>query len=690
MYLCYTWLDNHSPFIEDIALSHQDGRCIVAYEDGYLREWDFLNGAMLYKFEKKHIAPTKAVAVAHEKDLIVSGDANGKIMLWDSDNRLFIREIGDFSKIIQSSWDINAQAVRDIVFTHDDAHIIASSDSGIIGVWNISENEKSSFWIDEHKSIVNCLLYYRIENEERLVSGDRNGCLIFWKIDFQNKNFEIIGEKKLNAHGNHRIRSLALSPDKTQLVSYGEDDMIREWCAKTSDYVREFNVNYDRKNSNNSDSISYSSDGTKLYLTGRTDSTVPVIGLVLETGTQKILYDMQQGATRNDGVIVVHKDIILSGGLSGCVYSCSDNGTILHQMRAYSSISEKLKFVRGLGEAHFEPAELRTQFVGDSPIKGKLEEWLRDGIIVNITELVRCIGIEGLDDPKFIKYCELRQPSTQQLIDTAQQLRDTVVEVFGANSSLFAANNAHECLHIITKSFLACTHGNDGVPLEGESDLFESMITYLYDECPHDEQIVLFVVELLLAAIIPPNKAAEYESDLDRLFGMLEEKNASSHCLQLYERYKKEYGKNNNDINDIVNSLLTRLEPLFRRDDEEKINIIPTGKIHQLAVTLVCNRPESINCPIEFDEVDKAQVVFLELVFHYMNSIVEPERTLKKLCDILCSDINETVKMFKQIIDIEQYKTQFKDIAKFLTVELNTKKLTEANRKIGDWWRGCG
>ena len=687
MYLCYTWLDNHSPFIEDITISHQNSKCIVAYEDGYLREWDFLNGAMLYKFEKKHIAPTKAVTVAHEKDLIVSGDANGKIMLWDSDNRLFIREIGDFSKIVQNSWDINAQSVRDIVFTHDDAHIIASSDSGIIAVWNISkesnENEKISFWIDEHKSIVNCLLYYRVGNEDRLVSGDRNGCLIFWKIDFQNKNFEILGEKKLNAHGNHRIRSLALSPDKIRLVSYGEDDKIKEWSAETGDYIREFNLNYDRKNSINSDSISFSSDGTKLYLTGRTDTTVPVIELVLDTGTTKILYDMQQGPTRNDGVIVVHKDNILSGGLSGCVYSCSDKGTVLHQMRAYSSISEKLKFIRGLDEAYFEPKELRTQFVGDSPIKGKLEEWLRDGIIVNFIELVRCIGIEeGLEKKDFKKYSKLRQSSTQQL-------RDTAVEVFGENSPLFAVNNVYECLHIITKSFLACTHGNDGVPLEGESDLFEAMITYSYDECPHDEQIVLFLIELLLAAIIPTDSTSGYESNLDRLFDKLEEKE-TSRTLQLYKRYKKEYGHNNKDINDIVNSLFIRLEPLFKRDDEGKINIIPTGKIHQLAVTLVCNRPESINCPIEFDEFDKAQVIFLELVFHYMNNIADSERTFDKLLNVLDSDVNESMKIFEQIIDVEQYSTHARDIAKFLTVDSNAKKLADVNQKLSDWWRGCG
>ena len=97
---------------------------------------------------------------------------------------------------------------------------------------------------------------------------------------------------------------------------------------------------------------------------------------------------------------------------------------------------------------------------------------------------------------------------------------------------------------------------------------------------------------------------------------------------------------------------LLRLEPLFKKDDDEKINVIPAGKIHQLAVSMVCNRPESVNCSIEFDEVDKAQVVFFELVFHYMNNIGESERTYDKLCDILSSDVNETMKIFKQLIDV--------------------------------------
>ena len=39
------------------------------------------------------------------------------------------------------------------------------------------------------------------------------------------------------------------------------------------------------------------------------------------------------------------------------------------------------------------------------------------------------------------------------------------------------------------------------------------------------------VIELLLCAIIPVDEDAGYESDLDRLFDFLEEKDASSHIL---------------------------------------------------------------------------------------------------------------------------------------------------------------
>ena len=64
-----------------------------------------------------------------------------------------------------------------------------------------------------------------------------------------------------------------------------------------------------------------------------------------------------------------------------------------------------------------------------------------------------------------------------------------------------------------------------------------AQILYLFCEAPDDEQNMFMVAELVNAGIKREGQE-EYESDLDRLFGMLEEKDSSHIALEYYNRYE--------------------------------------------------------------------------------------------------------------------------------------------------------
>ncbi|MCL2740050.1 MAG: type IV secretory system conjugative DNA transfer family protein, partial [Oscillospiraceae bacterium] len=72
---------------------------------------------------------------------------------------------------------------------------------------------------------------------------------------------------------------------------------------------------------------------------------------------------------------------------------------------------------------------------------------------------------------------------------------------------------------------------------KAETALLCALVFYLYKEAPDDEQNFSMVMELLRAAEVREGQE-DYESDLDRLFGMLEEKDPQHIALKQYQIFK--------------------------------------------------------------------------------------------------------------------------------------------------------
>jgi len=83
---------------------------------------------------------------------------------------------------------------------------------------------------------------------------------------------------------------------------------------------------------------------------------------------------------------------------------------------------------------------------------------------------------------------------------------------------------------------------------KAEKYLLMSMLEYLQIEAPDDEQNLFMVVHLIDAGIDDrKNTNDDYESDLDRLFNMLEEKNEDHIALKHYKKFKELAGSTSNE-----------------------------------------------------------------------------------------------------------------------------------------------
>ena len=114
--------------------------------------------------------------------------------------------------------------------------------------------------------------------------------------------------------------------------------------------------------------------------------------------------------------------------------------------------------------------------------------------------------------------------------------------------------------------------------------LLMSSMEYLYYEAPEDEQNLFMVLELIDAG----KKERGCESDLDRLFNMLKEKDAEHIAVKHYEKFKVIAGDR---VNDIIKSCRKHFSAIgnglnifkYVRENDKEYNISASAKIEIFA-----------------------------------------------------------------------------------------------------------
>lgn len=158
-----------------------------------------------------------------------------------------------------------------------------------------------------------------------------------------------------------------------------------------------------------------------------------------------------------------------------------------------------------------------------------------------------------------------------------------------------------------------------------------SLVEYLYYEAPYDEQNMFMIVELIDAAV--PEDS--YDSDLDRLYKMLEEKNPNHIALIHYRDFKYLAGKK---LKDILLCFRKRFYPLFSTNDD--IRQVTNGN-----ATLVWNNLKE-NFEIESCE-DERMIEYLSKYLVDLRHITQNDKekyTIRKLINVIKTEESSTTR----------------------------------------------
>ncbi len=665
-----TFLDNHLPFVKSIAFSHVNGNVFVVYEDGYLREWDY-NSGTFHPYPKKYKTCLTSVAVAHDENLLVCGDVMGNILLYDFDEKRFVRKIGNVESFTDTTWDGFADIAWVNSFSYDDKYIIAISGDSIISVWSVLGNDEVPLFYFEHNHYITSCLYYETENEKRIVIGDRQGNLSIYRISIDDRRLDLVLVK--SAHPSERILSLALSPNKSRFISYGEDSYIREWQTQWQD---ENNVLICEKEITSTDTVNassckYSHDGTLVYVTVNNGKSIFINEISFGNDKEDTLIHMKHFRFSNEGIIANNHEVILSGDYYGKLHCYSPKKEI-KTMAVPAMSFEKTKYCTGFDSAKYYPDHLKSVYTGRHIVNGKLPEWLKTGIIPNLVTL----------------------PYHNDLSDdVAENLSNLSIE---------------QRYHLISELFISTASGGKSISPHGETTLLEACLLYLYYEAPTVEQNMMMISALIRAGYSEENNNEDdFETDLYRLFNMLEDKDKSHIALKIWQDYLDEFGDNNRDVCESILRKIDALNIFYKFNDseysaflfglEDKITneeeVFPNltqEKIYNMAVSIACNsdapkseKHNSSSCCIDyFTDTDKAQVLFLQLFLTYINQLPEKER-INKSQELFESTVDEFLKIVTPIASPEMMKI-IKKLEKYKNVY---SKVLHKNQFVRTFWK---
>ena len=208
---------------------------------------------------------------------------------------------------------------------------------------------------------------------------------------------------------------------------------------------------------------------------------------------------------------------------------------------------------------------------------------------------------------------------------------------------------------------------------------------YLYFEAPIDKHN-LFMVEELLEATQSTND--DSESDLDRLFGMLEEKEPQHMALLHYAAYK---------VNDIaadrpyiIKMCQTKLAPLFSSKSDNIFSYIRgTKDIPKLSKSIISNLSKQKDIVEGIGEYEERLLIICLEIFYY-SDFLNVEKNAKNFMSIIenfNSKINEIITQNEYPTIVEKYNIFISDInTDEIAIELILKSLISRFY----FFKGCG
>ena len=663
-------LSNQPPSANDFVLLPNSQHLVAGYEDGIMREWNYELGTCIFRYEKHHADVISCLAIARDKTLIVSGGYDGKVLLWDFENKVFLRELVDANRLmVHSSWDAQQSRIQGLTFTNDDSKVIFCCGNGDVFIIDIETSAASVEYTLAIRNDVNfqrAFCYYSFLNEDRIVtasSGD-SSTLSFWRLDYGKNGVEHIFSYQLPELG--KIRSLKVSPTQERILVSGDARFIIEFNATKIGMCFPEGYIIGRRAKN----FCYDCYEKGFFFTTRTKSeeNTVVRKITLEEGEYGVEVEYSELHSYHKNYngnyinrIRVDGDVVITCAVDGLIYVSDSEGKQLQKMLAYVPISDKLNWCENVSTMEFDPTELRDQFMAhriESIVKGDFEIWLNNGMLFNIFHMIALDYSSVLDNSPYDR-------------------------IFGFCSELRDCKNRFEALQIIVKSFVACTSPMN-LDADGEYALLLMLISYLQYECPPSQRN-LPTLAILLIDGLSYNNTNNKMHHYDYVFQILRHAKGESIVTKCYEDYKKRFfDRNDSIINSLLGGSLLSLRPLLGKN----MHSTAFYDAAKFAKTMVMSFSNIYEFPSVFDNNAIAQEIFIEMLCHYLNDVTDVRQRKEKFVKLLNQSVEKALLLFRESfakIDGEYGMFLANRLRDFDSKKADYMLLASANRRISDF-----
>lgn len=214
-------LTGHEAEVTVLDLSGDGKKLVSGSEDGTVRIWDWAGAKQLMR-EDAHEMGVLALRCAPQADRAVSGDRLGDVIAWDLNACSMLWKKQGKKKI--------SGGVTGIDISADGKKLCASLNTGMVTLWDFEAGEPVSAAGQKKWGSINTVRF--APDGKELVSGGDDGMLRFWSSD----NLEV--EDFIHAH-DAGVTRVDISSDGKLLVSVGRDNMVRFWDRQARTPVRE-------------------------------------------------------------------------------------------------------------------------------------------------------------------------------------------------------------------------------------------------------------------------------------------------------------------------------------------------------------------------------------------------------------------------------------------------------------------
>ncbi len=237
--------------------------------DTSVRIFDIATGEQLQRFALPHANTVEALTMNPAGDLLVSGDWDGLIALWDFDV-----QNGTPTLSIQQRLQYPADArVLNAAFSPDGTLLATSGSDGQVALWDVATGDLIRS-IGDHTGAVAGIAF--TSDGSRIATGSWDQTAALWDVTTGERLMTFTGHTAL-------INDIAMMPNDAALLTAGWDLTVRQWDLATGEELSRF-VGH----TGNVQTVDVSTDG-QVALSGGADTTVRLWNI--ETGQEIIRYN---------------------------------------------------------------------------------------------------------------------------------------------------------------------------------------------------------------------------------------------------------------------------------------------------------------------------------------------------------------------------------------------------------------